>query len=128
MSVIYFGKSADKLIAVRAPVEIKQTFSDLDSGSTTRTASGKMVRSVVRGGANSVRKLELSWKLLPEDVASTILNLVNGPFFWIRYPDILATGYRTAEFYAGDKSCEFRRVEIDGRVMVANLSFSVIER
>lgn len=128
MSVIYFGASSNSLIAVRAPTEIKQTFSDLDSGSTTRTASGQMVRSVVRGGAHNIRKLELSWKLLPEETARTILNLVQDTFFWMKYPDVQSGGYRTAQFYAGDRSCEFRRVEIDGTVMIENLSFNVIER
>ena len=128
MSVIFFGKSSDSLQAVRAPVEIKETFSDLDSGSTTRTASGKMVRQVVRGGANSIRKLELSWELLPEETASMLLNLVKDTFFWIKYPDIQTGGYRTAQFYAGDRSCEFKRIERDGTVMIANLSFNVIER
>lgn len=128
MGVIFIGKSADNLTEIRAPVEIKQTFSDLDSGSTTRTASGKMVRSVVRGGANNIRKLELSWELLPQEVASEILNRVNDTFFWMKYPDVQANGYRTAEFYAGDRACEFKRVERDGRVMIANLSFSAIER
>lgn len=128
MSVIYIGKSTDSMVAVRAPNEIKQTFSDLDSGSTTRTASGKMVRSVVRGGASNVRKLELSWELLPEADASQILNLVKDTFFWMKYPDIQSGGFRTAQFYAGDRSCEFRRVERDGTVMVAGLSFNVIER
>lgn len=128
MSVIFIGKSADSLTAVRAPVEIKQTFSDLDSGSTTRTASGKMVRSVVRGGKNNIRKLELSWALLPEETASMILTLVQETFFWMKYPDVQTGGYRTAQFYAGDRSCEFRRVESDGKVMIASLSFGVIER
>jgi hypothetical protein len=128
MTAIYFGKSADDLVAVRAPVEIKQTFSDLDSGSTTRTASGKMVRSVVRGGADNIRKLELSWELLPEEAAREILNLISGTFFWVKYPDVQTGGYRTAQFYTGDRACEFKRIEADGKVMIANMSFNVIER
>ena len=128
MTAIYFGKSADDLVALRAPVEIKQTFSDLDSGSTTRTASGKMVRSVVRGGSNNIRKLELNWELLPEESAREILNLISGVFFWMKYPDIQTGGYRTAQFYAGDRACEFKRIEADGKVMIANMSFNVIER
>lgn len=128
MGVIYFGATPDSLVAVRAPTEIKQSFSDLDSASTTRTASGKMVRSVVRGGANNVRKMELNWELLPEETASQILNLVMGDFFWMKYPDVQMGGMRTAQFYAGDRSIEFRRIEIDGRAMISSLSFNVIER
>lgn len=128
MNVIFIGASADSMTAVRAPNEIKQTYSDLDAASTSRTASGKMVRAVVRGGSKSIRKLELSWKILPEETARQILQLTANAFFWMKYPDILTGGFRTAEFYAGDKSCEFRRVEIDGSVMIEDLSFNVIER
>ena len=127
MQAIYFGTSADSLEAVRAPNSIKETFSDLDSASTTRTASGRMVRSVVRGGNSNVRKLELSWDIIPEATARKILNLIKGTFFYMKYPDIQTGGYRTAQFYAGDRSVEFRRIDENG-AMIENFSFSVIER
>lgn len=128
MSVIYFGTSADSLTAVRAPDSMKEAFSDLDSGTTTRTASGKMVRSVLRGGNNSIRKIELSWSLLNANDARTILRAVRSSFFYMKYPDVLTGDFRTAQFYAGDKTVEVRRIESGGKVMVQNLSFSVIER
>ena len=127
MEAIYIGSSADSLQAVRAPTVIKQIFQDLDSASTTRTASGRMVRSVVRGGNNNVRKLELSWDIIPEEAARTILNLVKEPFFYMRYPDIQTGEFRTACFYAGDRSAEFRRINEYGN-MLGSLMFNVIER
>lgn len=128
MSVIYFGASADSLTAVRAPDSMTETISDLDSGTTARTASGKMVRSVLRGGNNAIRKVSLSWSLLPADDARTILRAVRSSFFYMKYPDVLTGAFRTAQFYAGDKSIEVRRIESEGKVMVQNLAFNVIER
>lgn len=127
MAAIYIGSSADSLQAVRAPTTIKETFQDLDAASTTRTASGRMVRSVVRGGNNNVRKLEFAWEIIPEDVAREILNLVKETFFYMKYPDIQTGKYRTSRFYAGDRAVEFRRLDENG-VMVSSLSFNVIER
>lgn len=127
MTVIYIGSSADSLQAVRAPTSVKETFQDLDAASTTRTASGRMVRSVVRGGDNNVRKLEMEWEIIPENVAHKILDLVKGTFFYMKYPDIQTGEYRTSRFYAGDRAVEFRRLDENG-VMVSSLSFNVIER
>ena len=62
--VLWLGPSEDSLTAVRAPDTLTITLQDWDSASTTRTASGKMVRTVIRGGDNNVRKLALSWALL----------------------------------------------------------------
>ena len=126
MAVIYIGSSADSLQAVRAPTTMEETFSDLDSAATTRTASGRMVRSVVRGGDNNVRKLELSWDIVPQATVSTILNLIKGSFFYMCYPDLQTGMERTARFYAGDRTVKARRIDENG-VLVQNLSFNAIE-
>lgn len=126
--MLFVGPTKDNLTGIRPPTTMRQNFSDIDSSSTTRTASGKMVRSVVRGGYQSVRKLELTWELLPEVEARTILRLMRTSFFYMQYPDILTGEVRTVQFYAGDKAVDVKRVERDGKMMIENLSINVIER
>ena len=127
MEAIYIGSTATDMKAIRAPTTIKETFQDLDAASTTRTASGRMVRSVVRGGDKNIRKLELSWEIIPAETVKSILEAVKSSFFYMRYPDVQTGGMRTAQFYAGDRAVEFRRIDEKG-VMVGSLSFNVIER
>jgi hypothetical protein len=115
------------LTPVKAPTKLKQSIQDLDSSSTTRTASGKMVRSVVRGGAEAVRKLELEWELIGEQDMHTILNLLAADFVTVKYRDVLTASYRTAVFYCGDRTIEAHRIGTDGQ-MVGEMSFNLIEQ
>ena len=130
---IYVGDSEDTLTAVRAPTEMSESIQDLDSSSTTRSANGTMVRSVVRQGATAIRKLELKWSLVPLDEVKAILGYVAGTFFYVKYPDLVTGEFRTAQFYAGDRKATFRRVEADSngehsKVVVNELTFNLIER
>ena len=130
---IYIGSSADALTEVRAPNEMSQTIQDLDASSTTRSANGTMVRSVVRQGASAIRKLELKWSTVPMEDVKSILAYVAATFIWVKYPDLVTGEFRTAQFYVGDRKATFRRVIKDdtgeySNVVVNELSFNLIER
>lgn len=130
---IYIGATADNLTAVRAPTEYSQSIQDLDSSSTTRSANGTMVRSVVRQGASAIRKLELKWSTIPIEDVKEILDYVKGTFIWVKYPDCVTGSMRTAEFYVGDRKCTFKRVMKGDTgeysdAMLNELSFNLIER
>ena len=124
--VLWFGPSEDSLTAVRAPDTLTITLQDWDSASTTRTASGKMVRTVIRGGDNNVRKLALSWALLGWSAGKTLADLVKPTYVYCKYPDPQTGAMRTGQFYVGDRSFETRRYR-DGTIVWGKISFNLTE-
>lgn len=125
---IYFSNDGTNYQAVAAPTEIKESLQDLDTSSTTRTATGQMSRSVTRGGNSAIRKLELSWELIDTKECKKILEAAKSKFFYVKYPDILDGRQRTGTFYAGDKSVEFKRTDGKNDSMYASLKFNLIEK
>lgn len=130
VAALYIGESADSLSAVRAPVDFGVTMSDVDATDTGRPASGVMVRTVVRGGETAVRSLKLKWQLLPVEDASAILQALAHPFVFIKYQDPYSGTWRTAEFYASDRECNYKRLDPtdDCSPYLGDLSFTLIER
>ena len=124
---IMLGKTEAELAPVRTPTEMSESLGDIDSQSTTRTASGKMVRSVVRGGANTVRTISLKWQNAPARDIAKILTIVGGTYFYMRYPDMLTGDMRTAQFYAGDRKADIKSYK-DGNLVFGSLEFNAIER
>ena len=127
---IYIGETESSLVGVTsAPTSLKITLSDVDAQSTGRASDGIMVRTVVRGGGNAIRKLEMGWSNLNASDAQSILSAIGHDFFWLKYYDPYTNDWRTAEFNAGDRSVEYRRMsQEDGTPFIASLSFSAIER
>lgn len=84
---------------VARPAEIKVGRFDLTKAN--RTASGRMVMDVIRAG---IRRVDVTWKYLPDPELQTILNILaaNKPFFSLSYPD--AGGQKTMTCYVGDIS------------------------
>ena len=134
MAVIYIGNTYtdeknNDLKSVIAPNEMSETFSDLDAASTTRTASGLMVRSVVRGGDNNVRSIELKWQNVPVQSVKSILGMVKGTYFYMKYPDLQTGTNRVGHFYCGDRKCTIKRINADdNKPFVKELTFNLIER
>ena len=135
MAAIYISQTQagldDPAAAVRAPNEMSVSLQDIDEGSTGRPASGRMVRSVVRGGASSVRSIELKWENIPIADARTLLTNVGQTFFFIKYLDPYTAAWRSAQFYAGDRKVEIKRITgADGSesAFIKKLSFSCVER
>lgn len=124
--VLWLGPSETELTAVRAPDALTVTLQDWDSASTTRTASGKMVRTVIRGGDDNVRKLALSWALLDWSAGKIIADLVKPTYVFARYPDPQTGTLRAGQFYVGDRTFEARRYR-DGSMVWGKISFSLTE-
>lgn len=124
--VIWFGASETALTAVRAPAVMTVVNQDYDSSSTARTASGKIVRTVVRGGDNNVRKLQLEWSLLDWAEGAAILNAVKSTYIYCRYPDPQTGALRTMKCYVGDRTSKLRRYD-NGNARWTSIAFNLTE-
>ena len=116
-NILWFGDNVNNLVPVKAPTVMSIVNQDYDSSSTSRTANGKMVRTVVRGGDNNVRKIQLEWRLL---------EAVKNAYTWCKYPDPQTGALRTMQCYVGDRTTELRRYE-DGRAYWGRISFNLTE-
>ena len=123
---IWFGSSETTLTAVRAPTVLTVVNQDYDSSSTSRTASGKIVRTVVRGGDNNVRKLQLEWNLLDWAEGAALLNAVKTTYVYCKYPDPQTGTLRTMKCYVGDRTSELRRYD-NGDVRWTSIAFNLTE-
>ena len=88
---------------------------DIDAETTTRSASGKMLRDRIAGGDTAKRKLELEWPASNGTVIKAVLQAIKDEFFYVRYPDPYTGGMRTARFYAGDRSVPMYSYNLYGR-------------
>lgn len=69
--------------------------------------------------------LELEWKAVDTATGSAILNAFNPEYVMVRYLDLLAGDYVTAEFYVGNRAAPL----YNGRKgLWDNLSFNLIKR
>jgi hypothetical protein len=125
-NILWFGDNVDNLVPVKAPTVMSIVNQDYDSSSTSRTANGKMVRTVVRGGDNNVRKIQLEWRLLSQEEGAALLEAVKNAYTWCKYPDPQTGALRTMQCYVGDRTTELRRYE-DGRAYWGRISFNLTE-
>lgn len=102
--ILMVGASADNLSALPDPKVLKVLLQDIDAGTTTRSANGTMLRDRVCGADTAKRKLEIEWMPLGFEPAQQILQAIKDVFFYVRYPDPYTAGWRTAHFYAGDRT------------------------
>lgn len=124
---IWVGGSSSSLTALPAPTEMTQSFQDMDASSTTRNAQGTMVRSVVRGGTNAIRKIELKWACQPVSSVQSVLNLIKQSSFYVKYWDCMSNSFRTAKMYCGDRKVSIKRIAETGEPFIKELSFNLIE-
>lgn len=129
MAILYY-KSGENYVALPDPKLRGLTVSlqDIDSGQTTRTASGKMIRDRVVGGANAKRKLAIEWPALNGTDAQAVLQAVAGVFVEIKYPDPYTNSERTAMFYAGDREAPVYSVDAHGNVVWEGIKYDLIEQ
>ena len=130
MAILYAGSSANNLTALPDPKlrGLTVRLQDIDSGSTTRTADGGMIRDRIVGGSTAKRKLEIEWPALKPEAAQTILLAIKDVFFYVKYPDPYTADYRTAQFYAGDRSLPVYGVQSNGDVLWEGLKVDLIEK
>ena len=128
MAVLIIGTGRDA-IDLPTPSELKVTLQDIDSSTTTRNAKGYMLRDRVRGADKAVRKLECTWKGMEMGDASYLMQIVSPMFFQLTYPDTYTGTMRTGEFYVGDRSCAFMRVDKDGgNALMSTVTINFIEK
>lgn len=114
-SLIQVGATEETLVALPCPSKLTVNLMDIDAETTTRSASGKMLRDRIAGGDTAKRKLELEWPASNGASVLTILQAIKDEFFYVRYPDPYTGNMRTARFYAGDRSVPMYSYNLYGR-------------
>jgi len=108
---------------IRTPADVTWALQDISSSNSGRTLDGVMHKDRV---AQKV-KLSCKWPAMPFSDASTLLRNVNSRVtFSLTYFDVMQNGMRTANFYVGDRSADYKWVLDDSKV-VEGVSFDFIE-
>lgn len=130
MAILYIGDTADSLVAMPDPKlqGLTVALQDLDSENSTRTASGKMVRDRIVGGANAKRKLSITWPAMGAEDMRTVLQAISAAFFVVKYPDPYTGAWRTAWFYAGDRTAPVYNGTGPDAMLWDGLEVNLIER
>ena len=130
MAILYIGMTHEGLVAMPDPKLQGMTvrLQDLDGSNSTRTASGKMVRDRIVGGADAKRKIEVAWPAMTTADISTILQAISEPFFWVKYPDPYTGDFRISAFYAGDRTAPIYNGESPEGILWEGLEVNFIER
>lgn len=130
MAMLWVGASADSLTAVPLdPATLDWGLQDVSSSDAGRTHDANTTMYKMR--LSQKRKLKLSWLNPTMEVASSILQLFNAEYFYVRYWDVMDNQYETRCFYSGDRSAPFRWFNISGRSdskRLTQLTFDIIER
>lgn len=130
MAIISVGAiDSEVLTALPAPYRMNVIMQDIDAATTTRSASGKMLRDRVAGGETAKRKIELEWAGLNAAKVSQILQSIGGEFFKAQYPDTYIGQDRIAIFYVGDRSAEMYNYNLyGGGIVWKSLKANFIEQ
>ena len=130
MAVLFIGMATDNLVPMPDPKLQGMTvrLQDLDGSNSTRTASGKMVRDRIVGGADAKRKIEIEWPAMDTASISMILQAISEPFFILKYPDPYIGDWRTAVFYAGDRTAPIYNGATPDKILWEGLEVNFIER
>ncbi len=120
---ITFKTTSGTTITSCIPSGYQWSLYSVNAADSGRTYTGKMYTNRV----TQKRKLELEFKGITWQQASTLLSAVNNEYFKVVYPDMLTGQMRTMDVYRGDveTSCY---CWWDDRKILAELSFSIIER
>ena len=126
---------ANTFSQVKSPSEIKWGIYDISSPDAGRTLDGIMHKERLAVGGQK-RKMELKWyavKFGSEIVnsvlmgSSNILQAFTPEYIDVKYPDPQTGNIETKTFYTGDKDLNFR-LWLDGRQVMTDLSFNIIEQ
>ena len=108
-------------VAVRCPSKYQYDLQDVSASDAGRTEAVTMDKKRI----GQCVKLELAWNNISTAVASQILRAFNPEYIQVRYLDLMEGGYRTSEFYVGDRTSPMYNAELG---IWENLSFNIIER
>lgn len=128
MAMLAVGPSPSELVEVPLdPSSMSWGLNDISSADAGRVHDPGNTMYKMR--TSQKRKLELTWKLPDVSYASTILQLFNPEYFYVRYYDPMDGQVETRLFYAGDRSAPFQWYQLPGKgTRFATLSFNIIER
>lgn len=108
-------------VTVKCPSAYVYHLQDVSASDAGRTEDGTMDKNRI----GQCVKLELKWWNLTTAEASTILNAFNAEYITVEYLDLKTGGFRSAEFYVGDRESPMYNAEMD---LWSELSFNIIER
>lgn len=91
--------------AIPTPSEFKITIKD--SAAAERSASGMAIMDF----SGSKRTLKLKWAHLYGEPLASLLQLVEGNFFAVEFPDPVTGGMATANFWCGGRTAGVLRVD-----------------
>jgi hypothetical protein len=111
-------------IATKTPSSCEWSVEDVSSEESGRTLSGKMEKDIVA----QKRTLKVKWSAMSWKEASQIVNLCKnqGVKVSVTYPDIMAGGMITKDFYTGSCSAPYLFWTNDQQ-MVGGISCNFIE-
>lgn len=92
--------------------------SDSDSGRTQDTVMDKQK-------LGQVVKIKFTWQNVTTETASIILKAFNPEYINVRYLDPMENGFRTAEFYVGNRTAPLYNSTLG---VWKSISFNIIER
>lgn len=106
---------------VPCPSKYQYDLQDVSASDAGRTEDTKMHKKRI----GQCVKIELSWNYITTAQLSTILQAFNPEYLTVRYLDGMSGGYRTSEFYVGDRTAPMYNAELG---LWENVSFNIIER
>lgn len=108
-------------VAVKCPSSYQFDLQDISAADAGRTEDTNMDKMRI----GQAVKLELSWQGIYTSDVAPILRAFNPEYITVTYLDALDGGYRTSEFYVGDRSAPMYS-SLTG--LWNNVSFNLIER
>ena len=121
---------------IKSPSEIKWGVYDISAADAGRTLDGVMHKERLQMPAGQKRKMELKWYAVKygSDIvngvlmgSADILQAFTPEYIDVKYPDPQTGSVETKTFYTGDKELTFR-LWLDGRQIMTDLSFNIIEQ
>ena len=104
MAVLTIAKNTAQEYVLPHVATVTVAIQDLDSSKSGRNQAGVFFRDRIRGGANSPRKLQVTFMPMTGNELSTLLKKIGEASFLLTYPDPYEGHDREARFYVGDRT------------------------
>lgn len=106
---------------VPCPSSYQWSQTDVSAANAGRTEDVTMDKMRI----GMVAKLDLAWQNVSTQTASEVLQLFDPEYITVEFLDPKIGGYRTSEFYVGDRSAPLYSTT---NGVWSNVSFNIIER
>ncbi len=106
--------------AIKCPSAYTWKLEDTSASDAGRTEDGKMHKNRI----GQLVGLELSWQNISTAELSAILKAFNPEYITVCYLDAMTGGYKTSEFYVGNRSSPAYNTKLG----IWSVSFNIIER